>query len=185
MVRDASAAFVSYSRQDSEFALRLAEDLKAAGANVWLDQLDIAPGEHWDRSVEEALRGCTRMLVILSPESVASDNVMDEVSFALRSGKAIIPILFKECALPLRLHRKQHIDFRTDYQRGLRELVRALGTVPVTGKAEPVAAQKPEPQSPETMPAVVVADFFPWFHCVRLPDRGCGFWQIPLPLFVR
>jgi hypothetical protein len=32
VVSDALAAFISYSREDSEFALRLAEDLKAAGA---------------------------------------------------------------------------------------------------------------------------------------------------------
>src|SRR6266852_3699466 len=30
-------AFFSYSRQDSEFALKLAKDLRAAGAAVWLD----------------------------------------------------------------------------------------------------------------------------------------------------
>ena len=44
MAADAPAAFFSYSRDDSEFALRLAEDLKAAGAAVWIDQLDIEPG---------------------------------------------------------------------------------------------------------------------------------------------
>ena len=43
MAADAPAAFFSYSREDLEFALRLAEDLKAA-ANVWIDQLDIEPG---------------------------------------------------------------------------------------------------------------------------------------------
>jgi len=52
---DAPAAFFSYSREDSEFALRLAEDLKAAGAVVWIDQLDISPSEEWDIAVEEAL----------------------------------------------------------------------------------------------------------------------------------
>ena len=49
----ASSAFCSYSRADAAFALRLAEDLKAAGANVWMDQLDIEPGALWDRPVEE------------------------------------------------------------------------------------------------------------------------------------
>lgn len=44
MAADALAAFFSYCRQDSEFALRVAEDLKAAGANVWIDQLYIEPG---------------------------------------------------------------------------------------------------------------------------------------------
>ena len=39
-----SPAFVSYAREDSEFALRLAADIKANGANVWIDKLDIRPG---------------------------------------------------------------------------------------------------------------------------------------------
>jgi hypothetical protein len=36
---DAPTAFFSYSREDLEFALRLAKDLKKAGANVWMDKL--------------------------------------------------------------------------------------------------------------------------------------------------
>ena len=38
LATEPQTAFFSYSRDDSEFALRLAEDLKAAGANVrkWL-----------------------------------------------------------------------------------------------------------------------------------------------------
>lgn len=38
------AAYVSYNRQDCDFALRLVTNLKAAGASVWLDQEDILPG---------------------------------------------------------------------------------------------------------------------------------------------
>jgi ABC-type molybdate transport system ATPase subunit len=87
-------AFLSYSRTDSEFALRLSEDLKAAGAAIWLDQTDIDPGEEWDLAVERALLDCPRMLVILSPVSVVSPNVRDEISFALKKRKTIIPVLY-------------------------------------------------------------------------------------------
>jgi hypothetical protein len=62
------AAFFSYSRDDFGFALRLAEDLKAARANVWMDQLDIKPGMPWDPAVESAVTDCPQMLVILSPK---------------------------------------------------------------------------------------------------------------------
>jgi hypothetical protein len=48
---DAPLAFFSYSRQDSEFVLRLAKDLREAGAAIWLDQLDIEPGQRWDTTV--------------------------------------------------------------------------------------------------------------------------------------
>jgi hypothetical protein len=126
MAQDTLAAFFSYSRDDSPFALRLAKDLKAAGAVVWLDRLDIRPGQHWDGAVEKALADCPNMLLILSPSSVASPNVMDEVSFALDEGKLIIPVLYKTCKIPFRIRRVQHIDARSEYDEALRQLVHLL-----------------------------------------------------------
>lgn len=120
------AAFFSYSREDSEFVLQVAGDLKAAKANVWLDQMDIVPGQRWDDAVEQALAECPRMLVVLSPAAVHSTNVMDEVSFALEEGKTVVPILYRDCAIPFRLRRVQYIDFRKDYQHGLAELLKIL-----------------------------------------------------------
>jgi hypothetical protein len=117
--------FLSYAREDSDFARRLAADLKAKGANVWLDQLDIQPGQPWDREVERALTMCNEM-VILSPASVDSSNVMDEVAFALEERKRVIPVLHKECRLPFRLRRLQYIDLRSDYGKGLAALVITL-----------------------------------------------------------
>ena len=120
------AAFFSYSREDSEFVLHVARDLKAAQANVWLDQLDIVPGQRWDDAVERALADCPRMLVVLSPAAVHSTNVMDEVSFALEEGKTVIPMLHRDCGIPFRLRRVQYIDFRRDYEHGLTELLKIL-----------------------------------------------------------
>ena len=143
------AAFFSYCREDSEFALRLAEDLKAAGANVWMDQLDIAPGQRWDRSVEDALTNCPRLLVILSPTSVNSTNVLDEVSFALENQKTVIPVLYRDCAIPFRLRRIQYLDFRADYARALKSLLKTLGVEQppegsVVAPYPPLAVKQPE-----------------------------------------
>ena len=126
MATEVPTAFLSYSRTDSEFALRLSEDLKAAGAAIWLDQTDIDPGEEWDLAVERALLDCPRMLVILSPVSVVSPNVRDEISFALKKRKTIIPVLYQDCEIPFRLDRIQHVDFRIDYARGLKGLLKIL-----------------------------------------------------------
>jgi TIR domain len=147
----AQAAFFSYSREDSEFAVRLAEDLKAAGANVWLDQLDIEAGTLWDREVQKALAICPRMLVILSPTSVNSDNVLDEVSFALSKQKRVIPVLYRECDIPFRLARVQYIDFRTDYARGLKALLSTLGVEQLPEQERgrgPILAEPPSYQTP-------------------------------------
>jgi TIR domain/Protein of unknown function (DUF1566) len=119
--------FISYSRKDLAFVLKLAKDLRNAGADIWLDKLDIKAGSHWAASIESALTSASRLIVILSPASIGSDNVMDEVSAALESGKTVIPVLMSECTPPFRLKRLQRIDLTGDYQSGLNDLLEALG----------------------------------------------------------
>lgn len=118
--------FFSYSKVDAEFALKLAKELRAAGANLWIDRLDIVGGERWDVAIEAALDSCEGMLAVLTPESTSSINVMDEVSYALEEGKHVVPVLHKECKIPFRLRRVQYIDFTASYDRGLAALLKAL-----------------------------------------------------------
>ena len=158
--------FVSYSRSDSQFAVKLASDLRANGASVWLDQLDIAPGARWDSSIEEALRRSARVIVVLSPKAVASQNVLDEVSFALDEGKTIVPVLVETCAVPMRLRRLQHVDFTPGYDAALGRLLGTLGvaSTSVSRTAAPPPPPEPEPEPPPqeplrdfTMPATSAA----------------------------
>ena len=68
--------FFSYSRKDAEaFAFKLANDLRKAGAKVWIDQMDIPPGRNWDEEIEKALNGATYILFIASEKSVTSQNI--------------------------------------------------------------------------------------------------------------
>ncbi len=149
MPSDTPTAFFSYSREDSEFALRLARDLKKAGAKVWMDKLDIRPGQLWERKVEEALTNSPRMLVILSPSSVNSSNVMAEAAFAIDEGKEVIPVLFRDCKIPFRLRPFQHVDFRADYSEALEELLNSMGAerppeIPLVSGVPPAPEQKRE-----------------------------------------
>lgn len=138
--------FFSYSRVDSPFALKLAKDLREAGADIWIDQLDIPAGSHWDAAVEKALNTAAYVLVILTPASTASTNVMDEVSFALESGKKIIPVLLEDCLPPFRLRRLQRIDFTTDYDNGFKQLIISLNlTLGTTMVADAQDGDEPRP----------------------------------------
>jgi TolB-like protein len=119
-------AFFSYVHEDAEFALRLAKDLRAAGAAVWIDRLDIKVGQHRDRAVEEALAECPQLLLILSPSSVDSPKVMSEVSFALEQGKTILPVIHHDCKIPFRLRCLQNVDLTLNYDEGLGRLLEAL-----------------------------------------------------------
>jgi hypothetical protein len=138
--------FFSYARKDAEFAMRLAVDLRKSGIRVWLDQTDIRPGQTWDRAVQDALQSCSHLLIVLSPASVESENVMDEVSFALEQRKHVIPVLYLDCEIPLRLRRLQHVDLRLDYQNGLSRLTATLEPA----EASPVAVA-PRPSSPDAI----------------------------------
>jgi hypothetical protein len=119
--------FISYSRTDaSDFALKLAGDLKAAGFNIWIDQQDIHAGTLWDAAVQTALNEAECVIIILSHVSVKSSNVLDEVSYALGQKKRVYPILKEDCEIPLRLDRIQRIDFRNNYDKAFKQLISTL-----------------------------------------------------------
>ena len=124
--------FFSYSRADgSDFALRLALDLKKEGFNVWIDQEDIRAGSEWDLEIEKALETCDCLLFIETVKSVTSNNVLDEVYYALEEHKKVIPLILVDSRTPFRLQRLQHIDFTKNYHSGLGLLINELkGNVP-------------------------------------------------------
>ena len=103
--------FISYSRTNKDFALKLSKELRTSGFNIWLDLLDIPTGLRWDDEVEKALKSCEIFMVILTPASSASDNVKDEIGYAIDTGKRILPVLLENAQVPLRLRRFQYVDF--------------------------------------------------------------------------
>ena len=122
--------FICYAREDSEFVLALASDLKSAGVNVWLDQWDIPRGADWDYEIDKALYDCRHFLIVLSPEAVDSEEVRGELRAALNERKRVVPVLYKACRIPRRLTLIQHTDFtRAGVNRGalLKQIVEALG----------------------------------------------------------
>jgi formylglycine-generating enzyme required for sulfatase activity len=119
--------FLSYSRINKDFALKLAKELKSAGFLVWLDQLDIPTGARWDNELEKALEECEIFMLILTPAAIASENVKDEIGYAIDNSKRILPILLENCNVPLRLRRFQYVDFTTmSYDEGVKSAKQLL-----------------------------------------------------------
>lgn len=121
-----SSIFISYSRTNSEFALDLANKLKSSGVNVWIDQLSLKTGDNWDLGITKALKDCKTFLIILSKVSVESDNVLNEIAYAVNMKKDIIPILIEECDLPLNLIRSNYIDLLNNNSKEIEQLIAAL-----------------------------------------------------------
>ena len=123
----AESIFVSYSSNDRPFAVGLTKELQKLGANVWIDQLGIGLGENWDSAIEEALEKSETLMLIVSPTSVESQNVQDEVSIAINTEKKFVPILIKECHLPMRWQRRQYADLIKNPEKAIGDIVKFLG----------------------------------------------------------
>lgn len=122
--------FLSYSRVNKDFAVRLAKELKSEGFNVWLDLLDIPAGARWDIEVENALEECEIFMIIMTPAAIGSENVRDEIGYAIDNSKRFLPVLLEQCNVPLRLRRFQYVDFTNksfdDGVESAKELLRNL-----------------------------------------------------------
>jgi hypothetical protein len=101
--------------------------LQELGANVWIDQLGIGLGENWDNAIEEALEKSETFMLILSPTSVESPNVQDEVSIAINTNKKMVPILIEECKLPMRWQRRQYADLANNPDKAINDILTFLG----------------------------------------------------------
>lgn len=87
--------FISYSRRDQEFVTRLASDLNTQVANVWFDQSTIQLGQKWHDEIMDGIRECKAFILVLSPDSMESKYVQEEVNKALELGKTIFPVIYR------------------------------------------------------------------------------------------
>jgi hypothetical protein len=75
--------FFSYATKDREFALALSNQLTKQGFRVWIVEDEIFPGDNVWLRIGEALKKSRAMVVLLSPDSVRSENLRREVEYAL------------------------------------------------------------------------------------------------------
>lgn len=104
--------FISYAREDEDFALKLAGKLKDHGLKVWIDQWEMITGDDWPQKIRDAIYTCNKFLIILSPSSVDSTDVREEILQARNARKVILPVLYKEVQrMPYGLATLQYENF--------------------------------------------------------------------------
>lgn len=104
--------FISYSSQDRPFAQQIARALEQQGLDVWLDRDDIRAGIKWSSAIQQGLDQSSVMVVIITPDSMASKNVEDEWQYFLDKRKPIVPILHRPTDnIHFQLMRIQYVDF--------------------------------------------------------------------------
>jgi hypothetical protein len=73
------SCFISYSTKDQPFADRLYADLQNKGVRCWFAPHDIQGGRKLHEQIDDAIRLHDKLLLILSPHSMASEWVKTEI----------------------------------------------------------------------------------------------------------
>lgn len=85
--------FISYSRKDSDFARRLTNELEKRNQDVWIDWQDIPRGADWLNEIYSGIESADIFLLIVSQHSLTSQICNDEIAYARRVNKRIVPII--------------------------------------------------------------------------------------------
>jgi hypothetical protein len=110
--------FISYSKQNIDFARHLRAMLQEAGFSVWMDEAQLIASERWWPTIEQSINGCSAFIIIMSPQSKTSDWVEREILFAERLRKPIFPVLLSGESWP-RLANIQFADMQAGTESGL------------------------------------------------------------------
>ena len=130
--------FISYSRDDLDFADQLVAALKPCGFDPTIDRLGISAGEAWKRRLVSLIHDSDTIVFVLSPASAKSDICAWEVEEAARLSKRILPVVCRPidgASVPPRLQDLNYIFFYREpktpgsgFGAGLEALVAALNT---------------------------------------------------------
>jgi hypothetical protein len=97
--REMSDIFISYSKADEDSARRLTEAFQAQGYSVWWDK-KIPHGKTWRQVIGQALEDAKCVVVLWSHESIDSDYVHEEATYAKKRGK-LVPVFIDPIDSPL------------------------------------------------------------------------------------
>jgi len=84
--------FISYSTLNKDKAAKLAQRLRDAGFLIWMDEANLHAASKWSSEIVRAIEECKVFIILLSPDSFDSHNVIKELSLASEGKKQIIPI---------------------------------------------------------------------------------------------
>lgn len=125
-------AFICYFSGDVSFVKKLEQDLKLREIHIWRDENEIEIGDSMTGKIEKGLSESYTFIIVLSPDALNRPWVREELraAYAQRLGSnfKILPVLHRECEIPLFLADYKYADFRDSrrYHEQLALLERAI-----------------------------------------------------------
>lgn len=116
--------FVSYARADAGHVRRFLDVLNIEVAarklpvNLWRDEEALQPGVSWLTTIAEAIENSVGLLLFVSPASMKSDWVRQELHAIMGTGdRLVVPVILEHVPnLPAELARVQWLDISPDLE---------------------------------------------------------------------
>jgi hypothetical protein len=126
-----ATVFISHRKVDDAEALRLAEDLKKVGHDVWLDEWTIDIGDSLIERMQEGLQDSAYLVLCYSGAGVLSPWISREWMSALARqlngcNVKILPVMLTGDEIPAILADIYTADLRLDWNKGLTLLIRSI-----------------------------------------------------------
>jgi hypothetical protein len=129
------AAFLSYASQDAQAAQRIAEALRAAGIEVWLDQSELRGGDTWDQKIRRQIRECAIFIPIISSSSQARLEGYFRLEWRLADQRTHLMAKSRAFLLPVCIHKESLVCYLRSLgcictaQRGPRIVTKRSGSL--------------------------------------------------------
>ncbi|MGI9289106.1 MAG: TIR domain-containing protein [Pseudomonadales bacterium] len=150
--------FLSYSRKDYASVNKLNKRLKNLNYTVWFDREDIQAGHLWRSQIVDGIEHCELYVIVLTANSIVSDNVRRELDLARAKRKSILPIVMDSEPLAVSkdmeyqlvgLQRVNYSDLRGDKLKSLvSDLTQITETVRMPVVAPSIAILQNDQGSP-------------------------------------
>ncbi len=100
--------FISYAREDVQFAKKIYEHLEVNNFRPWMDKEKLLVGQQWEPQIMNELRSADFIIILLSKTSVSKRGfVQREFKYALKYAEEkltsdifILPIKLDDCEVP-------------------------------------------------------------------------------------
>jgi hypothetical protein len=127
-------AFISYSHIDAAWVRKLAERLSSLGFSIFLDELEVHPGDVLVHALEDGVSQSASGLLVFSATTMSRPWVREEyaalLSRAVSNKLRFIPILYGDVELPPFAANRVYLDFRNlsgpDFEERVLQLERAI-----------------------------------------------------------
>jgi hypothetical protein len=165
--------FISYSTQDQEWVQAVLDGLKALGLDARWDRSTLHPGDPWVQMLEAELLMADVLLLVVTPQSMASRWVQSERAIMELLGRPIVPVVAVECEEPEFLRTHQHFDLSASetFPDHLRTLAKHLLAISDDSALPTLRIAAPD-KKPFLVPPTLLRESIRALHTLCVNEQG-------------